>query len=178
MKLKQKLNRKRRSSSLNEASPESSRPLLVLLDNDSEKSMDPIMSKTKSFLRPRTSPANKPLTTRRRINPLLALLDGTLDNSNHVFQQQLQQQHPFESSSFYSSSSLGTTGSRIILPSKLINQHKESQLDALYRMALQNQTAYKPVERKLIEERKLQDREFAVQYRALKGSMRMTRLTN
>ncbi|CAF1515274.1 unnamed protein product, partial [Rotaria sordida] len=53
-----------------------------------------------------------------------------------------------------------------------------SDLDALYRMALQNQTAYKSVEQKRIEERKLHDKEFASQYRALKGSMRSLGFTN
>jgi len=179
MKLKQKSNsniRKRQASSSNKVPSETQLPLLLLLDNDNAETIDPMMNKTKSFLRPKTSPVHKPLTTQHRIDPLLTLLDECLDNSNNVIQQ--QQQYPFESSSFYSLSSTGKTRSRKLTQDKFFNKHKASNLDVLYRMALQNQTAYKSVEKKVIEERKLQDKQFAIQYRALKSSMGWARLAN
>ena len=180
MKLKQKSNsniRKRPASSSNGVPSEPPGPLLRLFDNGSDTSIDPIINKTQNFLRPKTSPVNKPLTTQYRINPLLALLDGCLVNPNSILQQQ-QQQYPFDSSSFYSSSSIGTASARKLIQHKFANKHKASDLDALYRIALQNQTAYQSVEKKVIEARKLQDKQFALQYRALKGSMRLASLPN
>ncbi|CAF1633247.1 unnamed protein product [Didymodactylos carnosus] len=51
----------------------------------------------------------------------------------------------------------------------LVMQQGIQNLDAAYRMALQNQTAYSTVDPKIIAERKLMDKDFAGQYRALVG---------
>jgi hypothetical protein len=103
------------------------------------------------------------------------MLSGRPNSSNN---QVRQQQLPFESPSFYSLSSMATTGSRKLIQGKFVTTHKAADLDALYRMALQNQTAYKSVAHTRIEERKLYDKEFASQHRALKGSMRSAGVVN
>jgi hypothetical protein len=164
---------------LNEASSESFRPLLLLLDGNIKKPTDPIINLTESFLRPKTSPINQQIPTQHRINPLLNMLNGRPFSSNNVSrQQQQQQQHQYDSSSVSSLSLMGTTGTRKLIRGKYITTRKKSDLDALYRMALQNQTAYKSVEQKRINERKLHDKEFASRHRALKGSMRSAGLVN
>ncbi|CAF1391565.1 unnamed protein product [Rotaria sordida] len=166
------------SSSLsNEISSKPLRPLLLLLENEREKPSDPVINLNENLFRPKTSPINKQLTSSHRINPLLNMLDGRPTSSNNMIRQQIQQQS-FDTSSFYSFSSMGTSNPRKLIQGKFVTTHKESDLDALYRMALQNQTAYKSVEQKRIEERKLHDKEFASQYRALKGSMRSVTFTN
>ncbi|CAF1532460.1 unnamed protein product [Rotaria sordida] len=166
------------SSSLsNEISSKPLRPLLLLLENEREKPSDPVINLNENLFRPKTSPINKQLTSSHRINPLLNMLDGRPTSSNNMIRQQIQQQS-FDTSSFYSFSSMGTSNPRKLIQGKFVTTHKESDLDALYRMALQNQTAYKSVEQKRIEERKLYDKEFASQYRALKGSMRSVGFTN
>jgi hypothetical protein len=105
------------------------------------------------------------------------MLNGRPMSSANPTQQ--QQPQPFESSSFYSlTSSLATTGSRKLIQGKFVTTHKASDLDALYRMALQNQTAYKSVDQTRIHQRKLHDKEFASQHRALKGSMRSSSVAN
>ncbi|CAF1217053.1 unnamed protein product [Rotaria sp. Silwood1] len=185
IKLKQKskpIVRKQTASSIsNEIPSKPLRPLLLLLENEKEKTSDPIINLGESLFRPKTSPINKQIPGPHRINPLLNMLDGRPTSSNNMMRQQIQQQQqqqPFDSSSFYSSSSMGTSNARKLIQGKLVTTHKASDLDALYRMALQNQTAYKSVEQKRIEERKLYDKEFASQYRALKGSIRSVGFTN
>lgn len=180
MKLKQKSkpkNCKQPISSSNEISSEPPlRPLLLLLNEETKKPNEPFFNIGANFLRPKTSPNNQQVSTPHRVNPLLNMIDARPFSSNGSRQQQQQQQ--YDSSSFYSLSSAVTTGSRKLVQGKFINTHNKSNLDALYRMALQNQTAYKSVEQTRIEDRKLHDKEFASQHRALKGSMRSASVAN
>ncbi|UJR14845.1 hypothetical protein I4U23_001830 [Adineta vaga] len=182
IKMKEKLisiSRGRSTSPPDEVPCESNRPLLLLLDNEHEKSTDPFADKTKHLLRPRTTPVQKRSTIQHRNNPLITLLDGYTNNSNPVYQQQQQQQsYSFESPSYNSSSSMGTPSTQRFQYNKLLDQQKASNIDVLYRIALQNQTACKSIDKKAIEERKLHDREFALRHRALQSSIRMARLTN
>ncbi|CAF4479834.1 unnamed protein product, partial [Rotaria sp. Silwood2] len=185
IKLKQKskpIVRKQTASPLsNEIPSKPLRPLLLLLENEKEKTSDSIINLGESLFRPKTSPTNKQVAGPHRINPLLNMLDGRPTSSNNMIRQQTQQQQQqqsFETSSFYSFSSMGTSSPRKLVQGKFVTTHKASDLDALYRIALQNQTAYKSVEQKRIEERKLYDKEFASQHRALKGSMRSVGFTN
>ncbi|CAF1189072.1 unnamed protein product [Adineta ricciae] len=163
------------SSSSNKAPTEPVRPMLLLVDHDDEKHNDSNNGKSKHLLRPRTTPVQKRSTTQSRTNPLIALLDGYPSNSNPACQSQ-SPPYLFDSPSF--NSSIGTMGSRRLFPSKLLDQQKSANIDVVYRIALQNQIAFKEIDQKVIEERKLQDRDFALQHRALKGSIRMARLIN
>lgn len=74
--------------------------------------------------------------------------------------------------SFESPSSIFTSPSRKLVQGKIVTDHKVSDLDAMYRMALQNQTAYKSIDPKRLNQQKLLDKEFASQYRALHGTIR------
>ena len=165
------------SSSSNKAPTEPVRPLLLLVDHNDAKHTDSINGKNKYLVRPRTTPVQKRPTAQSRTNPLIALLDGYPSNSNPACQSQ-SPPYLFDSPSFNSSSSIGTMGSRRLFPNKLLDQQKSANIDVVYRIALQNQIAFKAIDQKVIEERKLQDRDFALQHRALKGSIRMARLVN
>ncbi len=160
-------------SSSNEVPSESVRPLLLLLDNDVQKPpVEPIIDFSENFLRPKTSPLTKHSPNRQRKNRLLSMLSEQSINSNNRIRSQR--------SSYSASSSLPPSrpsGSRKFEQSKLRPTTQEaSTLDALYRIALQNQTAYNSVEQTHIEKRKLLDKDFATQHRALKGSIRSTGL--
>lgn len=61
---------------------------------------------------------------------------------------------------------------------KFHNQQKTPNLDTLYRIALQNQTACNSIERTHIDKRKLLDKEFASQHRALRGTIRSAGLVH
>jgi len=158
--------------SSNELPSESVRPLLLLLDNDVQKPVEPIIDFSENFLRPKTSPLPKHSPNRQRKNRLLTMLSEHPINSNNRIRSQR--------SSYSASSSVPSiipSGSRKFEQSKLRPTTQEaSTLDALYRIALQNQTAYNSVEQTHIEKRKLLDKEFATQHRALKGSIRSTGL--
>ena len=218
-KRQQKLRSKslRQTPTTSEVMPtETLRPLLLLLEDPSKKKpAEPIINFANTFLRPKSSPANKPPTpTAQRVNPLLNMLGGkstsltnvsqqptpppssTLHRSNtlltmiggrpassNVYRQQqpptaATQQQQYDSPSFFSSTSTGTTGSRKLIQGKYVVTHKKSDLDAFYRIALQNQTAYKSVDRTRVEDRKLHDKEFASRHRALQGSMRSAGFVN
>jgi hypothetical protein len=169
---------KSRSKTLRQAMPvlseipsEPLRPLLLLVEDESKKPPEPTINIMGNLFRPKTSPTHERLSTSHRIDPILTMLHGRPFSSNNVSRQQ-QQQLPYDSPSLFSFSSMGTTGPRKLIQGKFVTSHKKEDLDAYYRMALQNQTAYKSVDQTRIEQRKLQDKEFASRHRALKGSMR------
>ncbi len=177
------------------------RPLLLLLEDPSKKPVEPIINFA-SFLRPKTSPVNKQTPSPHRVNPLLNMVDGKSSSLTNDSQQPptptphrtntlltmlsgrpassnvYRQQQQYDSPSFLSSSSTGTAGSRKLIQGKYVLTHKKSDLDAFYRIALQNQTAYKSVDRTRVEDRKLHDKEFASRHRALQGSMRSAGFVN
>lgn len=187
---------------MNDETTKPVRPLLLLAEDESKKPVEPIFDITDSFLRPKSSvfPRNRvnpflntspsisntpatastqqPATTiSSRSNPLLAMLNTRPASSNIPRRQPPTQL--YESPSFSSlSSSTGTPGSRKLIQGQFITTHKKADLDAFYRMALQNQTAYKAVEQTRIDDRKLHDKEFASKHRALMGSMRSSGLVN
>ncbi len=196
------------STTSDEIPSEPLRPLLLLLEDPNKKPVEPIINISEMFLRPKSSPINKhspsphrfnpllnmldgnstsltnisqppppPPSTPHRVNPLLTMLSGRPASSN-VYRQQQPSSQQYDSPSFYSLSSTGTPGSRKLIQGKFVVTHKKSDLDAFYRMALQNQTAYKSVDRTRIENRKLHDKEFASRHRALKGSMRSASLVH
>ena len=172
---------------MNDTPTEPVRPLLLLAEDEKKKALDTPINITDSFLRSKSSlqHRNRPNPfldatsqqppTPHRVNPLLTMLSGRPASSNVYRRQQTQS---YDSPSFYSLSSTGAPGSRKLIQGKFIPTHKKSDLDALYRMALQNQTAYKAVEHTRIENRKLHDKEFASKHRALMGSMRSSGLVN
>ncbi|CAF3253657.1 unnamed protein product [Rotaria socialis] len=162
------------STSLKETSAKPYRPLLLLLEPAIERSSDPLFNIDGNMFRPKTSPNNKQAPDSHRVNPLLTMLGGRPSSSMIT----ARQVNSSELSSNYSFSSAGTANGRKLIQGKYIKDHKESDLDAIYRIALQNQAAYKPVENKRIEERKLYDKEFASQHRALRGSMRSAGVSN
>lgn len=145
-----------------------SRPLLLLVGKGKQANED-VNEVSWNFLdlisRPKTSAVFKqkevPIT--KRSNPLISMLDDTLTNSK---------QSNINSSSFQSFSTANGSESRESNNIKVGRKHTKSALDAYYRIALQNQTAFKPVEKVEIEQRKLHDKHFASQHRALKGSLR------
>lgn len=170
---------------------ETVRPLLLLAEDEKTKALDAPVNITNSFLRStsslqhRTRPnpflnpldvtSQLPPPTPHRVNPLLAML-STRPASSNVYRRQPTQS--YDSPSSFSLPSTGVSTSRKLIQGKVITTHKKSDLDALYRMALQNQTAYKAVEHTRIEDRKLHDKEFASKHRALLGSMRSSGLVN
>jgi hypothetical protein len=179
-----------------------------LLEDPNKKPIEPIINLSEIFLRPKSSPIHKQSSTPHRFNPLLNMLDEKSTSLTNISPQQQQQQQPlssqrvnpllnmlsgrpvssnvyrqqqtqqYDSPSFYSLSSTGTPGSRKLIQGKFVVTHRKSDLDAFYRMALQNQTAYKSVDQTRIEDRKLHDKEFASKHRALKGSVRSAALVN
>lgn len=185
---------------MNEQTSKPLRPLLLLVEDESKKPVEPIFDLTNSFLRPGSSPfhrnrvnpflnaspsiSNPPPTQQQqppsasnslRANPILAMLSGRPASSN-IYRRQPTQ--VYESPSFSSISSTGSPGSRKLIQGQFVTTHKKSDLDALYRMALQNQTAYKAVDQTRIDDRKLHDKEFASKHRALMGSMRSSGMVN
>lgn len=167
-----KAKEKSRSKPLQQVLPsEPVRPLLVLIDNDIEKPTEPIINLNENFLRPTTSPVKKHLSAQQRKNPLFPMINENLIKSN-------RSQHS-ASTTNSSLPPIRSSSSRKIDQTKLLtamNTQNSSNLDTLYRIALQNQTAYKSVEQTRIEKRKLHDKEFATQHRALKGTIRSTGL--
>lgn len=147
------------------------RPLLLLVDDGSEKSSPEFdWNMSESFLRPNTSPERKPAgTNKRRVNPLMTMLGGNPVNSSPSMQLVSS---TFDSPSFRSSSSRLTNGSRKLVQGKFVQEHKAEDLDAMYRIALQNRTACKTIDQKRLNRQKLLDKDFATQYRALHGSIR------
>lgn len=157
------------SVSLKESSTKTFRPLLLLLEPENDKSQDVTFNLTEDIFRPKTSPNHpKRVDSSRRVNPLLNMLHGRPTSSTN----QSRQQSSFDISSNYSFSSGGTASGRKLKQGKHVSDHNQADLDALYRIALQNQTAYKQVEHKRIEDRKLHDKDFASEHRALKGRMK------
>lgn len=176
---------------MNDTPTEPLRPLLLLAEDEKKKALDATINITDSFLRSKSSlqqrnrpnpflnlpdvTSQQPPPTPHRVNPLLTMLSGRPASSNVYRRQQTQS---YDSPSSYSLPSPGAPGSRKLIQGKFIPTHKKADLDALYRMALQNQTAYKAVEHTRIENRKLHDKEFASKHRALMGSMRSSGLVN
>jgi hypothetical protein len=101
------------------------------------------------------------LPTQHRINPLLTMLQRRQSISLN------NQEQSSDSSSGSFLPSVVSTNTQRSGPTE-----KVTHIDVLYRIALQNQTAYKSVEPTRIDQRKLFDKEFAAQHRALKGTMR------
>lgn len=149
-------------SQFNEVSSESVRPLLVLLDNEVKKPVESI----NNFLRPTTSPVKKHLTDQEGQNPLSTIFTEHSINSNNPIQSQ---KSVSSTNSFLPS--IKSSGSRKLEPVKLIpstTTQATSNVDTLY------QTAYKSIEKP----RKLLDKEFSTQHRAVKATIRPTGLVN
>jgi len=144
------------------------RPLLLLAEDETKQvTIDPIISIAENFLRPKTSHVTRHVDTQHRvINPILNMLTNRPVTS-HATRRSAN--HQYESSS---SLSLPVNSRRSA------STHRTTDLDTLYRLALQNQTAYKSIDRTVIERRKLYDKEFASRHRALKGSVRSASLVN
>lgn len=152
-------------------SSEPVRPLLVLLDTPLEKPIESLININENFVRPTTSPVKKLISDQQGKNTILPRFNKHSAHSNRS--QKLESNQ----NSFLPS--ITPTNSRKIDQTKLLtsmNTQDTTNLDTLYRIALQNQTAYKSVEQKRIEKRKLIDREFAIQHRALKGTIRSAKL--
>lgn len=134
------------------------RPLLLLIDKKAEPIDEPIIDFEKSFLRPKTSPM-KPVEgapSSHRSNPLLNIL--------------MEEKTAIRREKTFTSSVNSSALPRI--------DGKNAKLDTLYRIALQNQTAYQAVEKTRIDTRKTYDREFASRHRAMKGSVRAASVLN
>jgi hypothetical protein len=112
---------------------------------------------------------NKHLSKQHRENPLLTMLNEQVINSTNPIRTQ-----PTESGSVSFLPPIKPPTSRTHVQNKIITAQKPSNIDTLYRIALQNQTAYKSVEQTRIVRRKLIDKEFASQHRALQGTIRST----
>ena len=152
-------------------------PLLLLLNTDNdEKVSNSVKDVNVNTCRPKTSINLKQSTNQHRANPLLTMLNGRPITSNAMHGK--QEQNSIEFTSLQSFSSVETLSPRKLVQGTLVTTHKVSSLDALHRMARQNQTAYKAVEHILIEKRKLLDKEFAFQYRALRGTMQSVGIMN
>ena len=107
-----------------------------------------------SEFRPSTSPIKKHLPELRRTNAL-----------SNMFQESKSTKLPV----------LRSNSSRKIRPPKSAQHRVEqnSNLDTLYRIALQNQAACKSIDQSHIEKRKTIDRDFASQHRAMKATVRL-----
>ncbi len=177
MKLRQRSKSRKRQEvpSPNEGPSAPVRPLLVLLDNTVQTPVESIIDLGENFLRPKTSPVHKHVSDPERQNPLMTMLNKHSPRSNHSSRSA---QSKSGSAAFLplltASSTRKFEQGRLIPPTTAAQ--KTSNLDALYRMALQNQTAYKSIVETRIEKRKLLDREFTTQHRALKGTIRSTGL--
>ena len=145
----------------------------MLVGQEETKKQNPnelIWKFSDTFPRPMTTPAapKKPVTT-RRFNPLLNMLE---QNSTKISVAN----STLDSTSFQSFSS-ATTGSQNIARGKAAQHRKTSELEAFYRIALQNQATVTSVDKAEVEQRKLLDKQFASQYRALKGGFRSAGVT-
>ena len=144
--------------------PPPTRPLLLLIDHRPEPTDEPLIDFQQSFLRPKTSPmqpgGGAAAPSSQRSNPLLNILM----ESAIAERPTLRREKTFTS-----------TSNRSALPPI---DRKSAKLDTLYRIALQNQTAYQAVEKTRVEGRKTQDREFASRHRAMKGSVRAASVLN
>jgi hypothetical protein len=130
------------------------RPLLLLVEHENEESC---WLPEEKLRRPLTSIGQKSTHRQRRKNPFITMLDNSPINSNH---------------SFPSQSSTAMSSSRQQLQGRTGMNSKLSDLDALHRMALQNQAACKSIDPVVLNERKLVDKQFASQYQALQGCVR------
>jgi hypothetical protein len=109
------------------------------------------------------------LSNSRRQKPVSPVLNEQPINVNNSRRTQ-----PSESDSASFLPPIGPPTSRKFVQNKFIATKKPSNLDTLYEVAFENQTAYKSVEQTRIVGRKLVDKEFPSQQRALKGIMRST----
>ena len=175
MKIKQKSTNQlqRPTPSSSEVSSEPVRPLLLLVGNGVQKPAEPVIDLEENFLQLRTSPRKKPLPHSSHKNSLWTMLsDRSIKSSSTVRSNLLERDAvsflpPIRQSATRKSEHNKSTPSAI---------QQTANLDALYRIALQNRTAYQSVEQTHIEKRKLLDRKFASDYRALKGTIRSTGL--
>lgn len=143
----------KRAASSEDILEESTRPLLVLLMNHHrKKSIEPLIDFSADFLRPSTSPTKRTIPNIRRKNALTTMF---------------QESKPHASPSVYPSSAHGI---RQRQPASGTTEN-HSNLDAMYRMALQNQAACKSVDQSHIEKRKLLDRDFAKRHHAMRSTV-------
>ena len=149
------------------------RPLLLLLESVAKEPVEPIINFEQAFRRPKTSPAQQFTTNHTRANHLLNIL---MENTSR--KSPLVREHTFAYQSTSSLPSVSSGGSRKPPQSPSLAKANTPNLDTLYRIALQNATAYKAVEQKHIDKRKLNDRDFASRHRALKGSIRSAGVVN
>lgn len=149
------------------------RPLLLLLESVAKEPVEPIINFEETFRRPKTSPAQPFATNHIRANPLLNILIEKTSRKSPLVRE-----HTFAYQSTSSLPSVSSDGSRKSPQSPSLAKANTPNLDTLYRIALQNATAYKAVEQKHIDKRKLNDRDFASRHRAMKGSIRSAGVVN
>jgi hypothetical protein len=155
------------ASSVAQVEAKPARPLLLLLESVAKEPVEPIINLEEALRRPKTSPAQQLAINHTRANPLLNILMG-----NNTRKNPLVREHTFAYQSTSSLPSVSSAGSPKSPQSPSLTKANTPNLDTLYRIALQNATAYKAVERTHIEKRKLHDRDFASRHRAMKGSIR------
>ena len=158
MRIKSNFGRKQHKRAVlsNDILEESTRPLLVLLlDNHRKKSVEPLIDFSADFLRPNTSPTKRNFPDIRRKNALSTMFQGSKQPEPHVIPPK--------------SSSAQRVRHR---PSPPSTRENHSNVDALYRIALQNQTAFKSTDQPHIEKRKLLDRDFAKRHQAMRATLR------
>lgn len=164
IKAKNKAKLKKRTSIVvdameNERRP--TRPLLLLIDHHPEPESEPVIDFQKTFLRPKTSPMEPGgISANPRSNPLL----------NVLLQTKNEEKRSLRREKTFTSNPNGFTLPRL--------ETKSAKLDTLYRIALQNQTAYQAVDKSRIENRKTEDKDFASKHRAMKGSIRAASVLN
>jgi hypothetical protein len=166
-KLKTKIHEQAPSS--NEVPSEPSLPLLLLVGNDIEKSVESMITFNKSFPRPNTSPVKTHIPNSHRKNPLLTMLNERSINENNSLPSKQSKRDVVLFQPLMTPAGSRKFEHRKSTPN---TTQKTSDLDTLYRIALQNQTAYKSVQQTHIDKRKLLDKQFATQHRALKGTIR------
>lgn len=137
---------------MNEIPEEPNRPLLLLLVDDKKKKpiVESLIDFNTTALRPSTSPIKPHLPDVPR---------------QHALSNMFQQSKQFEHSTISPLPSLRSTSARKIRPIKspLSTVEQDANLDALYRIALQNQAAYKSVDqRHIVKRNKLIDRNIAL----------------
>lgn len=175
MKLKRKSKSKihQQNPSSDEVQSETPLPLLVLLGKDVEKPVESLIDFNGNFRRPGTSPVRKSLPDPHRKIPLWAIHhERPIKSSNLVGSNQSER----DASSFLPSITSPHSRKFEHIKSASSATQKTSNLDALYRIALQNQTAYKYIEQAQIEKPKLLDKQFATQPRAMTGTTRLAGL--
>lgn len=154
--------------SIGEASSEPDRPLLLLVgNNEIEKPVEPIIDFGQSLRRRKTLSANK-----HHQNSLLTMLK---ERSNSSVRSKLSE---YNTNIF--APILGSAGTQKYGQNKPnpLNTQKGPSLDTLYRIALQNQTACSTIEQAHIDKRKLLDKEFVSQHRALRATIRSAALVH